>query len=359
MRYPVLCTLALAVVALPIAGQAQVERKLSVVTGDTTITIERGSRNNCVVIVGSRTLSDDDASPICARQSRMVTWQFSSVPMVTDTLFTRLPLALRSMESQPALRLFDRFDSMSTRRAVLGITVDTRARDTDRYGAYVAGVTPSGPADKAGLQSGDILTGIGGTSLASGATKQAVGADESRPYVRLIERMDQVEVGKPIRVEYRRGDANRTVQITPQTEDRLFALAFATPTRSSYDSTARGFFSVAPGAPRDFALALTPNMVDGVPVRGFSGVLGNTELAPMNPKLGRYFGVDRGVLIVDTDGSNSLGLEPGDVVRSIDGRDIRNPGELGRVLRSYTSGDQITIGITRDQKQQTLNPHLP
>lgn len=359
MRYPVLYTLALAVVALPVAGQAQVDRKLSVVTGDTTITIEHGNRNSCTVVVGTRTLSDAAAEPICARQDHLITWKFSQFPSFTDTTFTRLPLALRSMASQPAWRMLDRMDSASMRRPVLGITVDTRSRDSDRYGAYVAGVTPSGPADKAGLQSGDILTGIGGTSLASGATKRAVGADESRPYVRLIERMDQVEVGKPIQVEYRRGDANRTTRITPQTEDQLFAFGFAAPNRGAFDSTARGFFSTTPGVTRNFALALTPDMVDGVPVRVSIGVLGNTELAPMNPKLGRYFGVDRGVLIVDTDSRNTLGFEPGDVVRTIDGRDIRNPAELGRVLRSYTSGDQITIGITRDQKEQTLNPHLP
>ena len=45
-----------------------------------------------------------------------------------------------------------------TRRARLGIKVNLQARDSDSIGAYVDGVTPGGPAAKAGLEAGDIIT---------------------------------------------------------------------------------------------------------------------------------------------------------------------------------------------------------
>ena len=54
------------------------------------------------------------------------------------------------------------------RRARLGIKVNLQARDTDSLGAYVESVTPNGPAAKAGLRSGDVITKLDGKSVLSG-----------------------------------------------------------------------------------------------------------------------------------------------------------------------------------------------
>ena len=50
-------------------------------------------------------------------------------------------------------------------RPRLGITIDTRARDTDRWGAYVSAVTPGGPADKGGVRSGDVIAKLAGKAV--------------------------------------------------------------------------------------------------------------------------------------------------------------------------------------------------
>lgn len=91
----------------------------------------------------------------------------------------------------------------------------------------------------------------------------------------------------------------------------------------------------------------------------FGSVLGDTELAAMNPGLASYFGTSSGVLIVKTGEKNPLGLRSGDVVLSVDRREIRSPSELGRVLRSYESGDRVAIEVMRDKQKQTVSARLP
>jgi len=387
MRHPaVLCALVTGLFALPLS--AQVNQKISILSNDTSVTIERGAHNSCRVEVNGRALAEREAKPICETRQRSITWNngrdwtfgqtldsigrgmrflMGDSAMALEGLARSQAAMARELASRvPSMALFGGFDSLMTARPIIGVTVDTRARDTDRYGAYIVAVTPSGPADKAGLRSGDIITRLAGRSLTSGATKRAVSADESRPYVRLIEVMSTVEAGKEISLEYRRGDANLTTKVTPRDDDRLFAVSTArplalddamtylrrsmeadsVPTSAFYFGDGPTRFAMGPGRPSGFGYA-------------FGGVLGSTEMAPMNEKLGRYFGTDSGVLIIDTDDQNALGLRPGDVIRSVDGRSIDNPNELGRVLRSYESGDRISIGIVREKQQQTVSARLP
>src|SRR5690606_19795549 len=91
----------------------------------------------------------------------------------------------------------------------------------------------------------------------------------------------------------------------------------------------------------------------------FGSVLGDPELAAMNPGLESYCGTSPGGLIVKTGVQNPLGPHAGDVVMSNHRRDISSPSELGRVLRSYESGDRIAIGVMRDKQKQTVSARLP
>ncbi len=393
MRHPVvLCSLILGMFAMPIS--AQVNQKISILSNDTSVTIARGAENSCRVEVNGKALAEREAKPICETRQRSITWSngfagqlgqnLDSTGRVLRFMMGDSAMALAGLaRSQAALarsqammardlvaqseglNLFGGFDSLMTARPVIGVTVDTRSRDTDRYGAYIVAVTPSGPADKAGLRSADIITRIAGQSVTSGATKRAVSSEESRPYVRLIEVMATLDAGKEITLEYRRGDANLSTKVTPRDDEQLFAMSTLRPFNDAVTFLRRSapaadsMWSAAPHFGNEPGLMAT---VPGRPVGfgyAFSNVLGSTELAPMNEKLGRYFGTESGVLIIDTDSQNALGLEAGDVIRSIDGRSIENPNELGRVLRSYETGDRISIGLVRDKKTQTVSARLP
>jgi hypothetical protein len=80
------------------------------------------------------------------------------------------------------------------RRARLGIKVNLRARDTDSLGAYVESVSPNGPAAKAGLRSGDLITKLDGKSvLAGGRAEQERDERQSLPGLRLIELAARLE----------------------------------------------------------------------------------------------------------------------------------------------------------------------
>src|SRR5688500_18713087 len=111
---------------------------------------------------------------------------------------------------------------MMDRRARLGIKVNLRPRETDSIGAYVDAVTPGGPADEAGIRSGDVITRLDGKSvLAGGAAEGADREQQSLPGLRLIELAARLEPGDTVPIEYRRGKERRTASVVTADEPDL------------------------------------------------------------------------------------------------------------------------------------------
>ena len=90
-----------------------------------------------------------------------------------------------------------------------------------------------------------------------------------------------------------------------------------------------------------------------------AGVIANLQLAPMNEKLGAYFGTTRGVLVISAPEEQNLGLVPGDVITTVDGRAVATPGELIRVLRTYDKDREFTMQVMRQKRQQSITTSLP
>src|SRR2546425_2409870 len=104
---------------------------------------------------------------------------------------------------------------LSDHHGRIGVVVKTDASpETDKTGARIEGVTPGGPADKAGLKVGDVITKFNGTSLAA---VKAEDEDESGPGRKLVELARKLAPDDTVQVEYRRG--NDTKQAPPLAAD--------------------------------------------------------------------------------------------------------------------------------------------
>src|SRR5882762_2171345 len=71
-------------------------------------------------------------------------------------------------------------------RGRIGVIVDTKVNTAgDKVGARIEGITPSGPAEKAGLKVGDVITRFNGTAL-GGVKAESEDEDASGPGMKLI-----------------------------------------------------------------------------------------------------------------------------------------------------------------------------
>lgn len=253
-----------------------------------------------------------------------------------------------------------RLGPMMQRRARLGVGVGLEERETDSLGAYIQSVTPGGPAAKAGLKSGDIVTRLDGKSLLPEAgTRRPEG--ESAPGLRLVELAAKLEPNDTIKVEYLRDGARKTVTLVTGDEPML----------AMEDPAGRAFIWRTPmGEEREFQMpGMTLERVPegqrieirrtpGAAMVFASGPLGDLELAPLNPDLGTYFGATEGILVIRAPTNSTLGLKGGDVVLSVDGRKPSNPSSLIRILRSYDEGETVKLEVLRQKKALTLTGKL-
>ena len=235
-----------------------------------------------------------------------------------------------------------------SRRARLGLKVNLRARETDTVGAYVDAVTPNGPAAKAGIRSGDVITKVDERSVLNGGETISRDVRESLPGLRLIELAATLGPNDTVPIEYRRGKERKTVTVVTSDEPNIL-------------------FSGGRPDGRAFAFQYSPN---GMPAplgdeEIFSGPqflygspLANLELAPLNPDLGQYFGTTSGVLVISAPKDSELGFKGGDVVLTVDGRKPEGPSHLLRILRSYGDSEGFKAEVLRNRKRVMVEGRL-
>jgi S1-C subfamily serine protease len=241
------------------------------------------------------------------------------------------------------------------RRARLGLKVNLRVRATDSVGAYVDAVTPNGPAAKAGIQSGDLITKVAGKSVLTGRQPGAEADKESLPAIRLIELAATLQPNDTIPIEFRRGKERKTVSIVTADEpDILFQAAPGGEGGRSFAFRQMG--PEGPEGPRPMGGPFDGNTEPAVggPLFLYGSPLADLELAPLNPDLGRYFGASEGVLVVSVPKDSQLGLKGGDVILAVDGRKPASPSHFLRILRSYEGGESFKMEVLRNHRRETV-----
>ena len=245
-------------------------------------------------------------------------------------------------------------------RPRLGITVDLTPNGSDSVGALVQGVTPGGPAAKAGIRSGDIITRLDGKSVLTARSEDAdnsgFSGNQSQPGLRLIELAAQLAPNDTISVDLRRGNDRRTVRLV--TEDDQSVYVFNGPNGSDWKElmdTSRALFRT----PMPLALNLELERANPANARRvrlmWGSPLSDLELAPLNDDLGSYFGTTDGVLVVSVPKDSHLNLKGGDVILSVDGRKPSGPSHLMRILGSYDQGESFRMDVMRNHHRETIS----
>ena len=221
------------------------------------------------------------------------------------------------LSAQMSGRVLDSVMPYVTPRSIIGVQLE---RDSSG-GARVSEVSPGGPAAEAGIRAGDVLLAVNGTELK--------GEEPARQVVRI---MRDVKPDSKVRVRVRRDAAVHEYVVTARAGPTVIA---------DLD------LPDLPGLPRvREAFMLHRPLMD-------------MELVTLTPRLGGYFGTDKGVLVVRAPADGALKLEDGDVILSIDGREPTSGSHATRILSSYQPGEKITLRILRQHKTLELQATLP
>jgi hypothetical protein len=204
-------------------------------------------------------------------------------------------------------------------RAIIGAQLDD---SKGGRGAYVREISPGGPAAEAGVRAGDVITAINGTAIS--------GDDAAGQVVAL---MRDVKPDSKVTVRILRDGTSREFTIVARPGPMYFL--------------ARGL-----GGPQMEGLARLPPLAALM-----GGPLGDVELVTLTPQLGRYFGSDKGVLVVRA--PPGLKLEDGDVILSIDGRQPLSGSHATRILASYQPGEKLTMRVVRMHKAMDVETTVP
>lgn len=113
------------------------------------------------------------------------------------------------------------------------------------------------------------------------------------------------------------------------------------------------------GAATAARLAELSPPIAGLVQEPLRGPIGTMELTALTPQLGRYFGTDRGVLVVRAPKHGVLKLQDGDVILSIGGRTPASSSQAIRILTSYDPGEKISLVVMRDHHRINITASLP
>jgi C-terminal processing protease CtpA/Prc len=209
-------------------------------------------------------------------------------------------------------------------RSMLGVNIGSNRDQKRKDGVEIVSVSPGGPAAEAGLKAGDVIVAINDKPL-----KQE-GSDS--PHEKLLAAMREVKPEEKVKVRYLRDGKAASATVVARRTDSMFTM----PLRM------QGF-----EPPATFAFMRS------------RGIFGSAELVALTPKLGQYFGTDKGLLVVRAPADSRLQLEDGDVIVDIDGRVPTSASHAVRILSSYQPDEKLKLNVVRMKKRMTFDITIP
>ena len=209
-------------------------------------------------------------------------------------------------------------------------------------------VSPGGAAAEAGIRSGDVIVTLNGEKISDERS--------ARQVTRL---MRGVEPRSKIKVRVLRDGQPKDFELTAREGMRNFMFSSAVPVPGApMPPNATRLMRATPAFPMP-----PPGVEMGPTMRHFmissDDDMAGMELATLTPTLGKYFGTEKGVLVVRSPERTAFKLEDGDVILAIGGREPTNGSHATRILRSYQPGEKVDIKLMRQRKPINVQITLP
>src|SRR6516162_2999416 len=181
------------------------------------------------------------------------------------------------------------------------------------YGIVIEAVEPGSPADKAGLQAGDVITEVNGHAVHSGAD--------------LVNPIAQTAIGQPVQLHYVRNKQPGDVTLTVADRARIFP-------QSARDNSGQPDQQSGPGQFGLHAEELTPDLARKLGVPKLTGAV-VTEVDPAS------FAED-------------IGFARGDVIVEINHMPINSIAEYRAQMAKFRPGDDVLFRIARHSESDRV-----
>jgi len=219
--------------------------------------------------------------------------------------------------------------------AAAGVTVTANAgapvaavqQVAEEQGVLIVSVQKDGPAAQAGLRRGDIVLKINDTDVNDAVALRAA--------------LAELKAGDEVTVRIARGDGERTVKVTLGDADGR-AILGVTPFGNQPVQPAQPEAPAQPQMPR--GQQMDPQQAE--------------ELRKQLEEQFAMMGQTRVAEVTEGSPAAKVGLKQGDLIVSVDGTALTSDETLADVIGGFKPGDEITLKIQRDGKEQELKIEL-
>lgn len=246
-------------------------------------------------------------------------------------------------------------DMMRGGGAGLGIVM---APNPAAAGVRIAAVSPDSPAQKAGLRANDVILSIDGKTVSGNGT---AAVDQARRLLGELKKDQVVKLryarqGKAFDASVKAGDIRRVMMFNRDGDEDMASMhggemhkrMMMLPPGVEMEIERVGPRGECAKGEKDCGM---PNLYQAFRWQGLN-------LSSMDAGLGRYFGTDKGVLVISS-GPDMKGLQSGDVVQRVAGAAVDSPRDVMRALRDKDAGSQLQMDVLRDHKNASVTVIVP